>query len=105
MKVTGRVGIASASTGIKMPLSSNHNDPLLALLQAALPADCIVADRVSMKPYECDGLSGYRQMPRVVVLPKTVEHVQKVMRICRQTGTPVVPRGAGTSLSGGAMPH
>jgi glycolate oxidase len=58
-----------------------------------------------MKPYECDGLSAYRQMPRVVVLPETVEQVQAVMKLCQQTGTPIVPRGAGTSLSGGAMPH
>jgi len=88
-----------------MSRSHSHNDPLLARLQAALPANCIVADQVSMKPYECDGLSGYRQMPRVVVLPETVAHVQTVLRICQQTGTPIVPRGAGTSLSGGAMPH
>ena len=58
-----------------------------------------------MKPYECDGLSGYRQMPRVVVLPKSVEQVQAVMKLCQETRTPIVPRGAGTSLSGGAMPH
>jgi glycolate oxidase len=88
-----------------MSRATANNDPLLARLQAALPANCIVADPVSMKPYECDALSGYRQMPRVVVLPQTVEQVQAVMQICRQTGTPIVPRGAGTSLSGGAMPH
>jgi len=58
-----------------------------------------------MKPYECDGLSGYRQMPRVVVLPESVEQVQAVMKVCQETSTPIVPRGAGTSLSGGAMPH
>lgn len=58
-----------------------------------------------MKPYECDGLSAYRQMPRVVVLPESVEQVQAVMRLCQQTKTPIVPRGAGTSLCGGAMPH
>ena len=80
-------------------------DPLIIRLLEALPASCVVADPVSMKPYECDGLSGYRQMPRVVVLPETVEQVQMVMKICQQTGTPIVPRGAGTSLSGGAMPH
>jgi len=88
-----------------MSRATANKDPLLARLQAALPANCIVADPVSMKPYECDALSGYRQMPRVVVLPETVEHVRAVMQICRQTGTPIVPRGAGTSLSGGAMPH
>lgn len=81
------------------------NDPLITELRLALPESCIVSDPVSMKPYECDGLSAYRQMPRVVVLPETVKHVQAVMKICQQTGTPIVPRGAGTSLSGGAMPH
>ena len=81
------------------------SDPLIAQLRSILPASCIVADPVSMKPYECDGLSAYRQMPRVVVLPESVEQVQAVMKTCQQTGTPVVPRGAGTSLSGGAMPH
>jgi glycolate oxidase len=80
-------------------------DPLIAQLRLVLPESCVVADPVSMKPYECDGLSAYRQMPRVVVLPESVEQVQAVMKICRQSGTPVVPRGAGTSLSGGAMPH
>jgi len=80
-------------------------DPLIAQLRTLLPGSCIVADPVSMKPYECDGLSGYRQMPRVVVLPESVEQVQGVLKICQQTGTPIVPRGAGTSLSGGAMPH
>jgi len=81
------------------------SDPLITRLRAVLPESCIVSDPVSMKPYECDGLSAYRQMPRVVVLPETVEQVQAVMKICQQTATPVVPRGAGTSLSGGAMPH
>ncbi len=88
-----------------MSRSKQAKDPLIAQLRSILPASCIVADPVSMKPYECDGLSAYRQMPRVVVLPETVEQVQAVMRTCQQTGTPVVPRGAGTSLSGGAMPH
>ncbi len=81
------------------------SDPLIAQLRSVLPESCIVADPVSMKPYECDGLSAYRQMPRVVVLPDSVEQVQAVMKLCQQTATPIVPRGAGTSLSGGAMPH
>ena len=80
-------------------------DPLIRQLQSVLPESCIVSDPVSMKPYECDGLSAYRQMPRLVLLPDSVAQVQAVMKICQQTGTPVVPRGAGTSLSGGAMPH
>ncbi|MDH4019853.1 MAG: FAD-binding protein [Xanthomonadales bacterium] len=81
------------------------SDPLIKQLRSILPESCIVSDPVSMKPYECDGLSGYRQMPRVVVLADSVEQVQAVMKLCQRTGTPIVPRGAGTSLSGGAMPH
>ena len=88
-----------------MTRSKSASDPLVNQLHSVLPDSAIISDPVSMKPYECDGLSGYRQMPRVVVLPETVEQVQAVMRLCQQTGTPVVPRGAGTSLSGGAMPH
>ena len=78
---------------------------MLKLLNEVLPRDCIITDEDSLKPYECDGLSGYRQMPRLVVLPESVEQLQSVMKICQDTGTPVVPRGAGTCLSGGATPH
>ncbi len=88
-----------------MTRSAAANDPLIKQLESVLPASCVVSDPGSMKPYECDGLSAYRQMPRVVVLPESVEQVQVVMKICQQTATPIVPRGAGTSLSGGAMPH
>lgn len=80
-------------------------DPLIKQLRAVLPESCIVSDPSSMKPYECDGLSAYRQMPRLVLLPESIEQVQAVMKVCQKTGTPVVPRGAGTSLSGGALPH
>ncbi len=80
-------------------------DPLFKLLSKVLPEHCIVADQDSLKTYECDGLSGYRQMPRLVALPETVEQVQAIMKICQQTATPIVPRGAGTCLSGGATPH
>jgi glycolate oxidase len=78
---------------------------LLKILRSHLPEDCIITDTVRMKPYECDGLSAYKQMPQLVVLPETIEQVQAVMLACQQTKTPIVPRGAGTSLSGGAMPH
>ena len=88
-----------------MSRPKSASDPLIKQLRSILPESCIVSDPVSMKPYECDGLSGYRQMPRVVVLPESVEQVQAVMKVCQETGTPIVPRGAGTSLSGGAMPH
>ncbi|PWQ99412.1 FAD-linked oxidase C-terminal domain-containing protein [Leucothrix pacifica] len=68
------------------------------------PAD-VISDDETLKPYECDALSMYCEMPMLVVLPETVEQVQKVMRICHQYAVPVVARGAGTSLCAGAMPH
>ena len=55
-------------------------------------------------PYECDGLRAYRQHPMAVVLPETLEQVVHVLRACRERGVPVVARGAGTGLSGGALP-
>jgi glycolate oxidase len=64
----------------------------------------VIGDAISLKPYETDGLSAYRQMPLAVVLPETTEEVAAVMRYCHENGVRVVPRGAGTSLSGGALP-
>ncbi|MGC8120796.1 FAD-linked oxidase C-terminal domain-containing protein [Marinobacter sp. VGCF2001] len=65
----------------------------------------VITDDETLKPYECDGLAMYREMPMLVVLPETVEQVQRVMRICHEHGVPVVARGAGTGLCAGAMPH
>ncbi|WP_029652358.1 FAD-linked oxidase C-terminal domain-containing protein [Marinobacter daepoensis] len=67
--------------------------------------DFVITDDETLKPYECDGLAMYREMPMLVVLPETVEQVQRVMRICHEQGVPVVARGAGTGLCAGAMPH
>jgi glycolate oxidase len=77
---------------------------LLAALRAILPARSILAEDEELRPYECDGLSVYKQLPAVAVLPETIEQVQAVLRICREQQVPVVPRGAGTGLSGGALP-
>ncbi|MEZ5729695.1 MAG: FAD-linked oxidase C-terminal domain-containing protein [Burkholderiaceae bacterium] len=74
-------------------------------LVTALPAHCVLSRPEDTRPYECDGLSAFRQLPMVVVLPETEEQVQSVLKICRDLDVPVVARGAGTSLSGGAMPH
>ncbi len=78
---------------------------LLAALQGVLPAALILSRPEELAPYECDGLSAYRQTPLLVVLPETTGQVQAVLRICHQQGVPVVARGAGTGLSGGALPH
>ncbi|VAW80085.1 Glycolate dehydrogenase, subunit GlcD, partial [hydrothermal vent metagenome] len=69
-----------------------------------LPARCILKDEAELRPYECDGLSAYRQLPWLVLLPETVEQVQSVLRHCHAHKVPVVARGAGTGLSGGALP-
>ena len=74
-------------------------------LEAALPAYALLWNKEDTTPFECDGLTAYRQRPLVVALPETQEQVQAVLRICHALEVPVVARGAGTGLSGGAMPH
>jgi len=78
---------------------------LLGRLRRHLPPDAIVADRESQRPFECDALTLYRELPLVVVLPETVEQVEAVLRECHALGVPVVARGAGTGLCAGSMPH
>ena len=75
-----------------------------ALLQV-LPADALLYTPEDTTPYECDGLTAYRERPLVVALPETEAQVQGVLRTCHALAVPVVARGAGTGLSGGAMPH
>ena len=74
-------------------------------LQAVLPAHALLWNNEDTSPYECDGLTAYRERPLVVALPETVEQVQAVLKACNAMDVPVVARGAGTGLSGGAMPH
>ena len=69
-----------------------------------LPKDIVLVGEENTRPFECDGLSIYRQKPLAVVLPETVEQIKQVLKICKQHNTPVVTRGAGTGLAGGAMP-
>jgi len=65
----------------------------------------VIGDAETQKPYECDGLSAYCEMPMLVVLPETIEQVQRVVSICYEHDVPVIARGAGTGLCAGAMPH
>jgi glycolate oxidase len=74
-------------------------------LQAHLPQHALLWQQEDTTPYECDGLTAYRQRPLLVALPETDAQVQAVLRVCHQLQVPVVARGAGTGLSGGAMPH
>ena len=78
---------------------------VVAALSAVLPAECLLWTAEDTTPYECDGLTAYRERPLVVALPETEEQVQAVLRACHALQVPVVARGAGTGLSGGAMPH
>ncbi|TAM55155.1 MAG: FAD-binding protein [Paraburkholderia sp.] len=73
-------------------------------LMATLPAHCLLYRDEDTAPYECDGLSVYRQLPLAVALPETEAQVQRIVQICKRLGVPIVPRGAGTGLSGGATP-
>ena len=77
---------------------------ILDALRRIVPGDGVIADDAAMRAYECDGLTAYRQMPLIVVLPSSVEQIAQVMTYCRSQGVKIVPRGAGTSLSGGALP-
>ncbi len=77
---------------------------VIKFLRTALPAHCVITDARAKKPFETDGLTAVRQLPWVVVLPESVDQVRSVLRICRENRVPLVTRGAGTGLSGGARP-
>ena len=81
-----------------------RRDELAAELAAFLPRESILTEPEELRPFECDGLSIYRRLPMLAVLPDRVEDVQRVMRAASSRGVPVVARGAGTGLSGGALP-
>jgi len=80
------------------------SDSLVSELREVVAREAVLTDYEALKPFECDGLTAYRQVPMAVVLPGTIEEVQDVVRICAQHSVPVVTRGAGTGLSGGALP-
>jgi len=79
-------------------------ETLLARLRGVLPGDRLIATPESMRPYESDGLAAYRSLPAAVALPADADEAAAVLNICRELGVPVVARGAGTGLSGGALP-
>jgi len=84
---------------------SERQSQVVRALQAVLPAHALLWNNEDTTPYECDGLTAYRQRPLVVALPETYAQVQAVLKTCHALEIPVVARGAGTGLSGGAMPH
>jgi glycolate oxidase len=81
-----------------------RRDSIVAALRQIVPGEGVIDSAAEMLPYESDGFPAYRQPPMVVVLPDTTEQVSQVLRYCHDNGIKVVPRGSGTSLSGGAMP-
>ena len=82
----------------------NRRDQICRTLRSIVPADCVIDSTESMRAFDADGLSAYRQLPLAVVLPETVAQIAAVMKWCHQNEIKIVPRGAGTSLSGGALP-
>jgi len=87
-----------------VPELNFDKDPLIRRLQQLLPEEAVLHQAEDLHPYECDGLSAYRQLPLVVVLPSEVSQVQAIMQLCAEMNVAVVARGAGTGLSGGALP-
>jgi len=92
-----------SASGTTPAVHARRNELVRGLLDI-LPADSVLYEPEDLRPYECDGLSAYRQLPMVVALPSTVDEVQAVLRLCHRLEVPVVARGAGTGLSGGALP-
>lgn len=87
------------------PMDASKREELIRALAAILPAASVLSSPESLRPYECDGLAGYRQLPAVVVLPTEESEVIEILKIAYRLDVPVVARGAGTGLSGGATPH
>ncbi len=87
-----------------LPFTIDRQREVVAALHAVLPADTVLFNEEDTRPYECDGLAAYRQLPMVVVLPNNEAQVVAILNICRDMKVRIVPRGAGTGLSGGAMP-
>ena len=83
----------------------NHiTQKIIKQLRKALPSDQLLYEREDLKPYECDALSAYHAIPLAVALPDTIKQLKTILSICYENNTPVVARGAGTGLSGGALP-
>lgn len=87
-----------------LPINPNRQQQVLQALLAVLPADCLLFEAEDTRPFECDGLAAYRQLPMIVALPRDEAQVIAVVKVCHALNCPIVPRGAGTGLSGGAQP-
>jgi glycolate oxidase len=87
------------------PVDAALRERVAGALARVLPAERVLSAAEDTRPYECDGLTLYRQLPMLVVLPETEAEVRAVLGVCHAAGVPVIARGAGTGLSGGALPH
>jgi glycolate oxidase len=100
--------LEGAMSGLAMPEPNaavlGRRTEIAAALREIVPGEGVIDHPDGMRPFESDGLTAYRQMPLVVVLPETTEQVARILRYCHDNDIPVVPRGSGTSLSGGALP-
>jgi glycolate oxidase len=88
----------------KPPIDVARQRAVVSALAAFLPERALLYEREDVQPYECDGLSAFRQLPMVVALPETEDEVRRILKACHALRVPVVARGAGTGLSGGALP-
>ncbi len=84
--------------------TSTDKKLVIRCLQKILPTESVLHKEEDLRPYECDGLSAYQQVPMVVVLPETIKQIEDILSFCTNQTIPVVARGAGTGLSGGALP-
>ena len=98
------MSIAAELADESTPLCPERRNTLIQRLRAILPNAALLTTTEAMKPFECDGLAAIKRMPAVVALPETVDQIQGVLRLCSELEIPVVARGAGTGLSGGALP-
>jgi glycolate oxidase len=87
------------------PVDPHRQRQVVAALRTALPEQCLLYRHEDTRPYECDGLTLYRQLPMAVAMPENESQVVQILKLCHAMQVPVVPRGAGTGLSGGALPH
>lgn len=95
---------APASTVQRDVPDASVRRKLIASLAAMLPPSAVLTEAEDLRPYECDGLSAYRELPMLAVLPQTTADVQGILQLAAKSGTKVVVRGSGTGLSGGATP-
>jgi len=102
---TGQNGSNTGKLVLEVKTVINKRDQFIAACHEILPSEAVITDQALLSPYECDALTMHRSLPMVVFMPDKVEQVQALLKRCHEHGVPVVARGAGTGLSGGARPN